>query len=40
MIDTNNKKDPFGFEKALNLDELDRLTNEELKELSKILDKI
>tara|TARA_R100001126_G_C4864249_1_gene169253 strand:+ start:827 stop:949 length:123 start_codon:yes stop_codon:yes gene_type:complete len=40
MIDTNNKKDPFGFEKALNLDVLDRLTNEELKELSKILDKI
>ena len=30
MIDTNNKKDPFGFEKALNLDVLDRLTNEEL----------
>ena len=40
MIDTNYKKDPFGFEKALNLDVLDRLTNEELKELSKILDKI
>ena len=40
MFDTNNKKDPFGFDKALNLDVLDRLTKEELKELNKILDKI
>ena len=40
MFDTNNKKDLFGFDKALNLDVLDRLTKEELKELNKILDKI
>ena len=40
MVDTNNKKDFFGFDKALNLDVLDKLTKEELKELNKILNKI
>jgi hypothetical protein len=39
-MDKNNKKDFFGFEKAINLDVLDSLTKEQLKELNKILDKI
>ena len=33
-------KDPFGFQDALNLEVLDNMSNEELEELSKILDKI
>ena len=32
-------KDPFGFQDALNLEVLDNMSNEELEELSKILDK-
>ena len=33
-------KDPFGFQDALNLEVLDNMSNEELEELSKILDKL
>tara|TARA_Y100000114_G_C11681890_1_gene288992 strand:- start:363 stop:515 length:153 start_codon:yes stop_codon:yes gene_type:complete len=33
-------KDPFGFQDALNLKVLDKMSNEELQKLSKILDKI